>query len=113
MVLSSAGSRREADQQDGKGRHFGAVKKARAEGRALPRRGEILHMKPRRRGKWVGGDLDRRLCGALNGVSALNAALIEKLPEESRKAQAELASRLAAVTRTKAEREILALRRCP
>src|ERR1700761_8400982 len=29
------------------------------------------------------------ICGALNGVSAPNAALIEKLPEESRKAQAE------------------------
>jgi ADP-ribosylglycohydrolase len=53
------------------------------------------------------------ICGALNGVSAPSAALIEKLPEESRKAQAELALRLAVVTRTKAEREILALRRCP
>jgi ADP-ribosylglycohydrolase len=53
------------------------------------------------------------ICGALNGVSPSNAALVEKLPEDCRKAQAELASRLAAVTRTKIESEIRALRRCP
>lgn len=44
------------------------------------------------------------ICGALNGASPPNATRVEKLPEESRKAQAELASRLAAVTRTKIER---------
>lgn len=53
------------------------------------------------------------ICGALRGVSPLDVALIEKLPEESRKAQAELASRLAAVTRAKIESQIHALRRCP
>jgi ADP-ribosylglycohydrolase len=53
------------------------------------------------------------ICGALNGLSPSNAALVEKLPEDCRKAQAELASRLAAVTRTKIEREIRALKRCP
>jgi hypothetical protein len=42
-----------------------------------------------------------------------NAALVEKLPEDCWKAQAELASRLAAVTRTKKESEIRALKRCP
>jgi ADP-ribosylglycohydrolase len=53
------------------------------------------------------------ICGALNGVSPSNAALIEKLPNDCRKAQAELASRLAAVTRTKIESKIRALKRCP
>jgi ADP-ribosylglycohydrolase len=53
------------------------------------------------------------ICGALNGVSPPSAALVEKLPEDCRKAQAELASRLAAVTRTKLESEIRALKRCP
>jgi ADP-ribosylglycohydrolase len=53
------------------------------------------------------------ICGALNGVSPSNAALVERLPEDCRKAQAELASRLAAVTRTKMDSEIRALKRCP
>jgi ADP-ribosylglycohydrolase len=53
------------------------------------------------------------ICGALNGVSPPNVALIEKLPQETRKAQGELASRLAAVTRAKMESQIHALRRCP
>ena len=53
------------------------------------------------------------ICGALNGLSPSNAALVEKLPEDCRKAQADLASRLAAVTRTKIEREMRALKRCP
>jgi ADP-ribosylglycohydrolase len=53
------------------------------------------------------------ICGALNGASPSNAALVEKLPEDCRKAQADLASRLAAVTRTKIESEIRALKRCP
>ena len=53
------------------------------------------------------------ICGALNGVSPSNAALVERLPEDCRKAQAELALRLTAVTRTKIESEIRALKRCP
>jgi hypothetical protein len=53
------------------------------------------------------------ICGALDSVSPPSATFIEKLPEESRKVQAELASRLAAVMRTKIESEIRALRRCP
>ena len=53
------------------------------------------------------------ICGALNGVSPSNAALVEDLSEGCRKAQAELASRLAVVTRIKIESEIRALKRCP
>jgi ADP-ribosylglycohydrolase len=53
------------------------------------------------------------ICGALNGVSPSNAALVEKLSEDCRKAQADLATRLAAVTRIKIESEMRALKRCP
>jgi ADP-ribosylglycohydrolase len=53
------------------------------------------------------------ICGALNGVSPSDAALVKQLPEDCRKAQADLASLLAAVTRTKIESELRALERCP
>jgi ADP-ribosylglycohydrolase len=53
------------------------------------------------------------ICGALSGVSPANDALVQKLPDKSRQAQVELASRLAAVARAKVESEMLALKRCP
>jgi ADP-ribosylglycohydrolase len=53
------------------------------------------------------------ICGALSGISSKNAALIECLPVETRRAQADLASRLAALTRTKMESELKAIARCP
>ena len=53
------------------------------------------------------------ICGALNGVSPSSAALVEKLPDDCRTAQADLASRLAAVRRMKIDSEIRALKRCP
>jgi ADP-ribosylglycohydrolase len=52
------------------------------------------------------------ICGALSGVSAANAGLIEHLPVETRRAQADLASRLAVVTRAKIESELKAIARC-
>jgi ADP-ribosylglycohydrolase len=59
------------------------------------------------------GCMAAAICGALTGVSPSNAALVEELPEDCRKAQADLASRLAAVARLKIESEIQALKRCP
>jgi ADP-ribosylglycohydrolase len=53
------------------------------------------------------------ICGALTGVSPRNAALIERLPVESRRAQIDLAARLVAVTRAKMESELKAIARCP
>jgi len=53
------------------------------------------------------------ICGALSGISPASAELIERLPAESRRAQVELASRLAAVTRAKMESELKAIARCP
>jgi ADP-ribosylglycohydrolase len=53
------------------------------------------------------------ICGALNGVSPSNAALVQKLPEASRRAQEVLASSLTAVARAKVESELQALKRCP
>jgi ADP-ribosylglycohydrolase len=53
------------------------------------------------------------ICGALNGVSPSNSALVQHLSDTSRQAQADLASRLAAVARAKVESETQALKRCP
>jgi ADP-ribosylglycohydrolase len=53
------------------------------------------------------------ICGALSGMSAENAELIEHLPVETQRAQVDLASRLAAVTGTKMESELNAIARCP
>jgi ADP-ribosylglycohydrolase len=53
------------------------------------------------------------ICGALTGISPENAELIEHLPVESQRAQIDLASRLAATTRTKMESELKAIGRCP
>jgi ADP-ribosylglycohydrolase len=53
------------------------------------------------------------ICGALSGISPKNAALTECLPVETRRTQADLASRLAALTRTKMESEVKAIARCP
>lgn len=53
------------------------------------------------------------ICGALSGVSPENAGLMERLPVESRRAQVDMASRLAIVTRSKMENELKALARCP
>ena len=52
------------------------------------------------------------ICGALSGVSPANAELIEHLPAETRRVQADLASRLAVVTRAKIESELKAIARC-
>jgi ADP-ribosylglycohydrolase len=52
------------------------------------------------------------ICGALSGVSTDNVELIERLPAGSQSAQADLASRLAAVTRAKVESELRAIARC-
>jgi len=52
------------------------------------------------------------ICGALSGISTDNAELIARLPVQSRSAQADLASRLAAVTRAKMESELRAIARC-
>ena len=59
------------------------------------------------------GCMAAAICGALNGVSPSNASLVEKLSEDCQKAQANLASRLAAVARMKVESEMEALKRCP
>lgn len=59
------------------------------------------------------GCMAAAICGALNGVSPSNASLVEKLSEDCRKAQADLASRLSAVARMKVESELQALKRCP
>jgi ADP-ribosylglycohydrolase len=53
------------------------------------------------------------ICGALSGISPEHAGLIECLPVETRRAQTDLASRLAALTRTKMESELKAIARCP
>ena len=53
------------------------------------------------------------ICGALSGMSPENVALIEGLPIETRRAQVDLASRLAIVTRAKMESETKAIARCP
>ncbi|WP_375783705.1 ADP-ribosylglycohydrolase family protein [Bradyrhizobium sp. Pha-3] len=53
------------------------------------------------------------ICGALRGISALNVELIERLPVEAQRAQADLASRLAVTTRAKMENELKAVVRCP
>jgi len=53
------------------------------------------------------------ICGALSGISPENAELIECLSVDTRRAQVDLASRLAAVTRTKMESELKAIARCP
>jgi ADP-ribosylglycohydrolase len=53
------------------------------------------------------------ICGALSGISSESAGLVERLPGESRRAQVDLASRLAAVTRSKMENELKAIMRCP
>jgi ADP-ribosylglycohydrolase len=53
------------------------------------------------------------ICGALSGISAENTELIMHLPVEAQRAQADLASRLAAVTRSKMESELKAIARCP
>jgi ADP-ribosylglycohydrolase len=53
------------------------------------------------------------ICGALSGISPDSAELIERLPVETRRAQADLASQLAAVTRIKMESELKAIARCP
>jgi ADP-ribosylglycohydrolase len=53
------------------------------------------------------------ICGALRGISSDNVELIERLPAQSRSAQADLASRLVAVTRAKMESELKAIARSP
>ena len=53
------------------------------------------------------------ICGALNGVSPRSAELVERLPVAVLRAQAELASRLVAVTRAKKQSELKAIMRCP
>jgi ADP-ribosylglycohydrolase len=53
------------------------------------------------------------ICGALSGISPENAELIKRLPVESQRAQADLASQLAVVTRAKMENELKAIARCP
>src|SRR5882757_5776297 len=53
------------------------------------------------------------ICGALSGISAEHTELIMRLPVEAQRAQADLASRLAAVTRSKMESELKAIARCP
>ena len=53
------------------------------------------------------------ICGALSGMSPRNAELIERLSVDTRRAQVDLASRLAAVTRAKMESELKAIARCP
>jgi ADP-ribosylglycohydrolase len=53
------------------------------------------------------------ICGALSGLSPQNAELMEHLPAETRRAQVDLASRLALVTRAKMESELKAIARCP
>lgn len=53
------------------------------------------------------------ICGALTGMSSDDAKLIERLPAETRRAQVDLASRLALVTRSKMESELKAIARCP
>lgn len=53
------------------------------------------------------------ICGALAGMSPDNARLIGRLPVETRGAQIDLASRLALVTRSKMESELIAIARCP
>jgi ADP-ribosylglycohydrolase len=53
------------------------------------------------------------ICGALSGISPENAELIERLPAEAQRAQADLALRLATVTRAKMESELKAIGRCP
>ncbi|QPF83637.1 ADP-ribosylglycohydrolase family protein [Bradyrhizobium genosp. L] len=53
------------------------------------------------------------ICGALSGVSPANAELIACLPVDSQGAQADLASRLVAITRAKMESELKAIARCP
>ena len=53
------------------------------------------------------------ICGALSGMSPENTELIKRLPVETRHAQSDLASRLAAATRAKMESELKANARCP
>jgi ADP-ribosylglycohydrolase len=53
------------------------------------------------------------ICGALSGISPENVELMERLPVETRRAQVNLASRLAVVTRAKMESELKAIARCP
>ncbi|MFT4117687.1 ADP-ribosylglycohydrolase family protein [Bradyrhizobium sp.] len=53
------------------------------------------------------------VCGALSGISAGNAELIEALPVDAQRAQVDLASRLVIVTRAKVESELKAIARCP
>ncbi|HEY0802322.1 MAG TPA: ADP-ribosylglycohydrolase family protein [Steroidobacteraceae bacterium] len=53
------------------------------------------------------------ICGALSGISPLNAELIERLPAEAQRAQVDLASRLAVITCAKMESELKAVARCP
>lgn len=53
------------------------------------------------------------ICGALSGISPEHAKLIEGLPVESQRAQADLASRLAVVTRAKMESSLKAVARSP
>lgn len=51
------------------------------------------------------------ICGALSGISPDNSALVQLLPDNSRRAQTELAARLTEVTRLKAKIEMQALQR--
>jgi ADP-ribosylglycohydrolase len=53
------------------------------------------------------------VCGALKGFSSSRPDLVEQLPADLRDAQADLASRLVAVTRAKMESELMANTRCP
>lgn len=53
------------------------------------------------------------ICGALSGILPLNAELIERLPAQAQRAQADLASRLAVITCAKMESELKAVARCP
>jgi ADP-ribosylglycohydrolase len=53
------------------------------------------------------------ICGALSGISPENNELFERLSVQTRQAQADLASQLARVTRTKMESELKAISRCP
>jgi ADP-ribosylglycohydrolase len=53
------------------------------------------------------------ICGALKGSSSSRPKLVERLPVGLRDTQANLASRLVAVTRAKMESELAANMRCP
>jgi hypothetical protein len=53
------------------------------------------------------------ICGALSGFSPESAELIDCLSDETRRAQVDLASRLATLARTKMESELKAIARCP